>query len=119
MRYYAFGIEGEPSRAQTRAVYPSDLTYEQGAIIAPLIPAAKPGGRPRPRDMREVTNAILYVNRTGGAWRARPHDLPPCGWVLEILQRSDDAKGLEGLPRRRAVERRFGGRGRRRRLSSR
>jgi len=59
-----------------RKPYPSDLGDEQWARIAPYIPAAKPGGRPRAVDMREVLNAILYVVRSGCAWRMIPHDLP-------------------------------------------
>lgn len=37
--------------------YPSDLTDEEWALLKPLIPAAKPGGRPRHTDMRERTCA--------------------------------------------------------------
>ena len=59
-----------------RKPYPSDLTNAQWKLIAPLIPAVKPGGRPRKYDMREVVNGILYVNREGCRWRALPHDLP-------------------------------------------
>jgi transposase len=52
-----------PTRKRERAVqrsqsYPSDLTDEQWAILEPLIPPAKPGGRPRSVDLREVINAI-------------------------------------------------------------
>ena len=60
----------------TRKPYPSDLTNAQWKLIARLIPAVKPGGRPRKYDMREVVNGILYVNREGCSWRALPHDLP-------------------------------------------
>lgn len=56
--------------------YPSDLTDDQWARIAPLIPPAKPGGRPRRAKMREILNAIWYVVRSGCAWRMLPHDLP-------------------------------------------
>lgn len=59
-----------------RKPYPSDLSDEQWARIAPYIPAAKPGGRPRSVDMREMFNAILYVVRSGCAWRMIPHELP-------------------------------------------
>ncbi len=61
--------------------YPSDLTDQEWAILEPLIPPAKPGGRPRTTDMREVVNAILYLDRTGGQWRALPHDFPPWSTV--------------------------------------
>jgi putative transposase len=46
-----------------------------------LIPPAKPGGRHREVDMREVLNGILYVNRTGCSWRMLPHEFPPWGTV--------------------------------------
>ncbi len=60
-----------------RKRYPSDLTDIQWAIVEPLIPPAKSGGRPRDVDMREVVNAILYLNRSGCQWDMLPHDLPP------------------------------------------
>jgi transposase len=56
--------------------YPSDLTDQEWAILEPLLPPAKPGGRPRTSDLRTVINAILYLDRTGGQWRALPHDFP-------------------------------------------
>jgi len=62
-----------------RTPYPSDLTDEQWNRLEPLIPAAKPGGRPRRVNIREVLNAILYWSRTGCQWRQLPHDLPPWG----------------------------------------
>ena len=71
----------------TRTAYPSDLTDDQWPRIEPLIPEALPGGRPREVDMREVINAILYLNRTGCQWRALPHDLPPWGTVADYFYR--------------------------------
>src|SRR4030042_522409 len=62
----------------SRTTYPTDLTDEQWNILQPLIPPPKPGGRPRSVEMREVINAILYLNRGGIAWRLLPHDFP--GW---------------------------------------
>jgi putative transposase len=62
-----------------RSAYPSDLQDEQWQKIEALIPKAKDGGRPRTVQMREVLNAILYLLRTGCAWRMLPHDLPPWG----------------------------------------
>src|ERR671931_260501 len=57
--------------------YPTDLTEEEWTLLAPLIPAAKPGGRPRTTDIREVGNAIFYVLRSGCQWRLLPQDFPP------------------------------------------
>lgn len=45
--------------------YPSDLTDEEWALVAPLIPPAKRGGRQRTVDLREVVNGIFYVLMTG------------------------------------------------------
>ena len=56
--------------------YPSDLTDEQWALIEPMV-AVKPGGRPATHSRRRIVEAILYVNRTGCAWRSLPHDFPP------------------------------------------
>jgi transposase len=68
-----------PPARRPRALerYPSDLTDQEWAILEPLLPPAKPGGRPRTTDLREVVNAISYVNRTGCQWRALPKDFPP------------------------------------------
>src|SRR5258708_30332816 len=59
-----------------RETYPSDVSDKEWAIPEPLIPAAKPGGKPRTTDMCEVLNAIFYVNKSGGQWRMLPHEFP-------------------------------------------
>src|SRR5258706_4064806 len=66
----------EPT-ASTRKPYPRDLREAEGAILEPLVPAVKPGGRPAHHSRREIVTAILYVVRGGNQWRAMPHDLPP------------------------------------------
>ena len=65
--------------------YPSDLTDEEWALIAPLIPPAKRGGRRREVDVREVMNGVLYVLGTGCQWRALPKDPPPKSTVHDYL----------------------------------
>ena len=65
----------------SRKPYPSDLTADQWQVLAPLLPLARPGGRPRTVNRREVLNGILYMLRNGCPWRALPHDLPPWGTV--------------------------------------
>ena len=57
--------------------YPSDLTDDEWALVEPLIPPAKRGGRRREVNVREVLNGLLYVLSTGCQWRAVPKDLPP------------------------------------------
>ncbi|MCA1694954.1 MAG: IS5 family transposase [Actinobacteria bacterium] len=68
----------------TRKPYPSDITDAQWAIIQPLIPT--PGvGRPRINDLREVVNAIFYLNRSGCQWDMLPHDLPAQSTVYDYF----------------------------------
>src|SRR6266849_1544712 len=59
-----------------RRVYASDVTDKEWAILEPLIPAAKPGGRAQEIERREIVNGIFYVLRSGCPWRLLPHDLP-------------------------------------------
>jgi len=60
-----------------RKPYRTGPTDEQWAIIEPLIPSAKRGGRPREVDIREVLNTLFYLDRTGCQWDMLPHDLLP------------------------------------------
>lgn len=70
----------------TRTSYPSDLTDEQWVLIEPLIPNPLPGGRPRSVEMRQVVNAILYLNRSGNAWRMLPRDFGPWSSVYHYFR---------------------------------
>src|SRR3954449_11637519 len=72
-----------------RKPYPSDLTDAQWAIIEPLILVSKVG-RPRTNDMREVLNAIFYLNRSGCQWDMLPHDLPAKSTVYNHFAHSRD-----------------------------
>src|SRR3954447_1776332 len=73
-----------------RKPYPSDLTDDQWSVIEPLIPVHSTG-RPRTNDMREVLNAIFYLNRSGCQWDMLPHDLPPKSTVYDhFAQWRDD-----------------------------
>jgi len=57
--------------------YLSDLTDAEWAILAPLLPDALSGGRPRSTDLRAVLNALFYQQRTGCQWRYVPKEFPP------------------------------------------
>ncbi len=63
--------------------YPSDVTDEEWAEIAPLIPPARRGGRKRTVNIREVFNGLLYVLSTGCQWRALPKEFPPRSTVCD------------------------------------
>ncbi len=61
----------------SRSPYATDLSDEEWWILEPLIPEAKPGGRPRAHKTRELLDAIFYAVRGGCAWRLLPHEFPP------------------------------------------
>jgi hypothetical protein len=74
------GIFGKETHVMARIAHPCDLTDAQWRLIVKRIPSAKPGGRHRSVEMREVVNGVLYRVRTGSSWRQLPHDFPPWGW---------------------------------------
>jgi transposase len=65
--------------------YPSDLTDDEWALVGPQIPPAKPGGRKREKDERELVNGIMYVLSTGCQWRYIPKDLPARSTLHDYL----------------------------------
>ena len=60
-----------------RKPYPSALTDDQWNILAPLIPPKIGRGENRKVNLREISNGILYLLRTGCPWDYLPHDFPP------------------------------------------
>ncbi len=81
--------ENRPRYDRSKLRYPSDLTDEVWAIIAPLIPRAKRGGNTRTVDVRAVLDGVMYILSTGCQWAALPKDLPPRSTVNDYLQRWD------------------------------
>src|SRR3954452_15401165 len=95
--------------AQPRKPYKTDLTDAQWAILEPLIPPAKHGGRPRTVDMREVVNTLFDQARTGVQGDFLPHDLLPksTAWDSFIAWQKDGTwqhlvDALRGQARRAA-----------------
>jgi transposase len=74
---------GRYDRSKLR--YPSDLTDDEWARVAPLIGPAKRGGNRRHVDVRDVMNGLMYVLSTGCQWRAIPKDLPPRSTLFDYL----------------------------------
>lgn len=68
-------------------VYPTDLTDDQWAILAPLLPAARRGGRPRTADLRLVLNTIFYLSKAGCQWAMLPTDLAKRSTAHDYLSR--------------------------------
>ena len=67
--------------------YTHDLTDQEWAEIAPLIPPAKSGGNKRTVDIREVVNGLMYILGSGCQWRDIPKDLPPKSTIHDYLDR--------------------------------
>lgn len=70
--------------------YASDMTDQEWAVVAPLLPLPSRLGRPRQRDLRTILDAILYVHATGCQWRALPKDFPPRSTVQGYFYRWRD-----------------------------
>ena len=69
------------------------LSDEQYALLAPMIPPAKPGGRPRTTDMRRMLDGLFYLVRTGCQWRHLPPPpaFPPWRTVYGYMRAFADA----------------------------
>jgi putative transposase len=65
------------SKPSVRKSYTSDLTDEQWALIASLLPPNTGRGRRQTHSLREIVNAIFYLNANGCTWADLPHDFPP------------------------------------------
>lgn len=79
--------------------YPSDLTDAQWELIEPLLAALRRGGRPEKHPRRAIVDAILYVVRTGCAWRQLPADFPHWQTVYWYFVRWEQQKVTEQVMR--------------------
>jgi putative transposase len=94
----------------TRLAYRRELTDDQWKLLEPLIPSAKPGGRPRTLDLREVCNAIFYLLRNGCQWRDLPHDFPKWPSVYTYFRnwsREGTWQGMNDVLRSYGLKERF------------
>jgi transposase len=71
----------------TRKPYPSDVSDEEWAFVAPYLALLREDAPQRTHDLREVLNGLRWIVRTGSAWRYMPHDLPPWEAVYQQTQR--------------------------------
>jgi len=70
-----------------RKPYPSDVTDEEWAFVAPYLTLMRPDAPQRVHDPRDVYNALRWIVRTGSPWRYLPGDLPPWAAVHQQAQR--------------------------------
>lgn len=70
-----------------RRPYPSDVSDEEWAFVAPYLALVREDAPQRNHDLREVLNGLRWVVRTGSPWRCTPHDLPPWEAVYQQTRR--------------------------------
>jgi len=70
-----------------RKAYPSDVSDEEWAFVAPYLTLITEDAPQRVYDLREVYNGLRYIARSGAPWRWLPNDLPPWPVVYQQTQR--------------------------------
>lgn len=83
--------------ASDRKPYPSDVSDEEWALVAPYLTLLPEVAGQRSHPMREVFNGLRYIVKTGAPWRWMPNDLPPWAAVYQQAQRWLDAGCFEQL----------------------
>jgi transposase len=83
----------------TRQAYPSDVSDDEWAFVAPYLTLMKEDAPQREHSLREVFNGLRYIVRTGMQWRFMPNDLPPWYTVYQQTQRWLEAGVFEDLVR--------------------
>src|SRR6516162_4281778 len=77
---------GMPESINSGKCYETDLNEAAWRLIEPMLPAARPGGRPRTTNLRSVLNAIFYLLRTGCQWRLLPREFPAWSTVYHYFR---------------------------------
>jgi transposase len=80
-----------------RKAYPSDVSDDEWAFVAPYLTLMTEEAPQRDHDLREVFNGLRWIVRTGAPWRMMPHDLPPWYTVYQQTQRWINAGVFEAL----------------------
>src|SRR5438270_13559939 len=70
-----------------RESYPSDVSDDEWALIAPYLTLLPEDAGQREYPLREAFNGLRYIIKTGAQWRAMPHDLPPWAAVYQQARR--------------------------------
>jgi transposase len=80
-----------------RKAYPSDVSDEEWAFVAPYLALVREDAPQRTHQLREVFNGLRWIVRTGSAWRYMPHDLPPWEAVYQQTRRWLSAGVFEAM----------------------
>ena len=81
----------------TRKPYPSDVTDDEWAFVAPYLILMKEDAPQRDHELRAVFNGLRWIIRTGAQWRMMPNDLPPWYTVYQQAQRWIRAGAFEDM----------------------
>ena len=81
-------------REAAKRVYDTDLSDDAWALIEPMLPVPRFGGRPRTTNVRAVLNGIFYLLRTGCQWRLLPREFPVWGTVYHYFRRWETTQGF-------------------------
>jgi transposase len=80
-----------------RKTYPSDVSDDEWAFVAPYLTLMSEAAPQREHSLREVFNGLRWLVRAGASWRLLPHDLPPWQVVYQQTQRWLKAGVFEAL----------------------
>jgi transposase len=82
---------------ETRPPYPTDVSDEEWAFVAPYLTLMTEDAPQRDYRLREVFNALRWLVRAGAPWRLIPHDFPPWHTVYDQTQRWLRAGSFEAI----------------------
>jgi transposase len=82
---------------ETRKPYPTDVSDEEWAFVAPYLTLMTPDAPQRDYRLREVFNALRWIVRAGAPWRLLPHEFPPWHTVYDQTQRWLKAGSFEAI----------------------
>jgi transposase len=85
------------STTPVRKPYPSDVSDEEWAFVAPYLALIREDSPQREHSLREVFNGLRWIVRTGAQWRMMPNDLPPWHTVYQQSQRWLKAQVFESM----------------------
>ena len=80
---------------RVRSGYPSDVSDEEWAFVAPYLALCREDAAQRDYPLRDVFNALRYIAKTCSQWRLMPHDLPPWAAVYQQMRRWMEARCFE------------------------
>jgi transposase len=84
-------------RAAGRRPYPSDVSDEEWAFVAPYLTLMDPEAPQREHSLRDLFNALRWIVRSGAPWRYMPSEFPPWAAVYQQMRRWVAARVFEQM----------------------